>query len=470
MLLNCLYWSCAVAVMAQAPDFASDFTKEGTLPPWEVAKTFAFAKVLEKIESVLGEEAHIFLGMAKAEYIASQVHLKGGGSPTPRTIQKTIALCRDPEWYPGKRQGVSTGRPPIYSDHVKYRCAQCAMELKRKSIRPTPRRVRARFPNLTLNPQTSVRMSDTTMQQIFSTLCYDEHEDDPWQYLPCVSQDVLGSELLPKRVACARHIQGMMAPTTWYSFIGIDPCYSLLPKTLQKLEHQQVKAMGKMKWYSKRSARKGNNPRAPSTTGTQSNESVRVDWSPVYARGKLRLVAVDSQRALSDPQYPAKLTDSFNLGKFIRHVLPGVLQDMAHTYGWSNLPRTVVHDKASYMVTNAHERLNVTFASALEEAGFTSWIGGNHESTSWLAAKWGDVYLHETVISHVRRLLDTVFTCTRLGETPMQFARRLKQVEDFMNSDEFAKEDGGRGLLGLAKDFPARCQMVIDAQGARIPK
>ena len=131
---------------------------------------------------------------------------------------------------------------------------------------------------------------------------------------------------------------------------------------------------------------------------------------------------------------------------------------MGKAYGWSNLPRTVVHDKASYMVTHVHDRLNVHFAQALDDGGFTSWIGGNHETTSWLVPKWGDVHLHETVTSHIRRLLDTDFACTRLGETPSQFAKRMKKVENYMNSDAFAKADGGRGLRGagprLASTLP----------------
>ena len=87
-----------------------------------------------------------------------------------------------------------------------------------------------------------------------------------------------------------------------------------------------------------------------------------------------------------------------------------------------------------------------------------------------MVAKWGDVYLHETVVSHVRRLLASDFACTRLGETPLQFAQRMKKVEAFMNSPAFAKADGGRGLMGLARELPARCDEVIKRKGARIPK
>jgi hypothetical protein len=143
---------------------------------------------------------------------------------------------------------------------------------------------------------------------------------------------------------------------------------------------------------------------------------------------------------------------------------------MKEEHDWPNLPRTVVHDKASYMVTHVHDRLSGPFARALGDAGLTSWIGDNNGTTSGLAPKWGDVYLHETVISHIRRLLDTDFAYTSLGETPAHFTKRMKKVERFMNSVAFAKKDGGRGLMGLAKELQGRCDLVIKLKGERIPK
>ena len=130
----------------------------------------------------------------------------------------------------------------------------------------------------------------------------------------------------------------------------------------------------------------------------------------------------------------------------------------------------MVHDNASYMVTNQHERLHVTFAQALVAAGFRSWIGGIHDSTKWLVKKFGDVYLHETVVAHIRRLLATDFNSTKLEETPAQFKRRMKRVEDHMNSKDFAAANRGRGLRGLAKELLDRCDRVIALEGERIPK
>ena len=95
--------------------------------------------------------------------------------------------------------------------------------------------------------------------------------------------------------------------------------------------------------------------------------------------------------------------------------------------------------------------------------------GDYTDSSNWLAKRWGDVYLHETVIAHIRRLLATDFACDRLYETPMQFKRRMKLVEDHMNSDNF-KAPGGGGLMDLAKELPARCQSVLKLRGERLPK
>ena len=128
-----------------------------------------------------------------------------------------------------------------------------------------------------------------------------------------------------------------------------------------------------------------------------------------------------------------------------------------------------MHDKASYMVAAVHERLQVGFAAALQEGGFRSWIGDSADSTNWLVKKFGDMYLHETVIAHIRRLLDTDFASNKLFETPAQFRLRMQKVEDHMNSDDFASP-GGRGLEGLAKELRPRCEELIRCQGARLPK
>ena len=82
--------------------------------------------------------------------------------------------------------------------------------------------------------------------------------------------------------------------------------------------------------------------------------------------------------------------------------------------------------------------------------------------------KFGDVYLHETAISHVRRLLDSDFAHHKLCETPAHFRQRMQRVEDHMNSKAFAAKDG-TGLLGLCKQLRSRCKALIDGGGERLP-
>ena len=456
--------------MAQ-PDFCPTGTPAGWLPPWEIAKAFALHTVLLDASKTFRKPVAKIVGQRLEDYIASKVSVAGGGHPQPRAIHKVVAKCKDASWFPGKREGKSTGRPAVYSAHQKGEVARVAMSLKRKNSAPTPRKVRAALPKLTRNPVTGRPMDKKTVHRVFKASCFDEADDDPWQYLESLSQDVLPDELKRMRVTCARHILRTIPGASCHHHVAIDPCYSLLPKRPERLQEQQVKAMGKKKWMSPKARRQGNNLRAPATARTQGgSDVVRVDWTPVFTRGKLHVFVCDPRRAAKDPLYPAKLTDAANLAKFVTHVLPGILAQMQQAHGWPTLPRTVVHDKASYFVTAAHDRLNATFAEALSHAGLTSWVGSNAGTTKWLAKKFGDVYLHETAISHIRRLLDDDFASKRLGETAVQFMARMRKVQNHMNSAAFARADSGRGLAGLAVELRQRCEALVALKGERLPK
>ena len=136
---------------------------------------------------------------------------------------------------------------------------------------------------------------------------------------------------------------------------------------------------------------------------------------------------------------------------------------------WADIPRTVVHDKPSYMATPAHDCLQIDFADGLRAGGFRSWVGDRSDSAKWLVKKFGDVYLHETAIAHIRRLLDGDFAHNQLHETRAHFAGRMRQVQEYTNSPSFAA-CGGQGLMGLAKDLRTRCELVVSLQGECVPK
>lgn len=171
------------------PNFSPSDTKQGYLPPWQLAKAAAYQEVIKDVEEQVGMKPAEFLGMRVDAYIASKVILQGGGHPSERAVREALRRCQDPTWFPGEAAPTSGGRPPIYTEHQKNDVARVAMDLKRKKVTPTPRRVRARLPQVAKNPETGKLMDKKTIRRVFQTRCYDDTEDDPWQFLDCPSQD-----------------------------------------------------------------------------------------------------------------------------------------------------------------------------------------------------------------------------------------------------------------------------------------
>ena len=341
------------------------------------------------------------------------------------------------------------------------------MDTKRRLEKPTPAGVRAKLPRLSLNPETNAPASNWTIYNIFHTLCYDENEDDPWVYMHSPSKDFLSDGMKKSRVVFADYFLENFATGAWSSHVAIDPCISILPTTHAQSDEQKVAAMGVRKMMSPESKYKGANLRAPKTVKSQGRDEEKVHWTPIFALGKVKLYVCDAEAARRDIRLPARLNDGPELAKFVQHVLPGILVDMQHEHEWTRTPRTVVHDKASYFVAPRSQRLASSFADALRKAKLKSWLGDADADCSWLAGRLGDVYVHETLISHVRRALEHRVPRSAPGETRARFARRMAKVEAYINSPEFKARDGG-GLAALAESLRARCQRVSLLKGERL--
>ena len=199
--------------------------------------------------------------------------------------------------------------------------------------------------------------------------------------------------------------------------------------------------------------------RAPATTKTQKTGCDIVPWTPVFTRGRLKLVVLTEEGA--------KLNRSDKVADFVMNTLPSVLKSMKAEWGWANTPKVILHDKASYFVTTQQNQLNTTFAAGLKAAKFRSWA---EDDTRWLAGHLGDFYPHETVISHVRRLLSTKFAKCSLYETPKQFKDRMLQVERYMNNEMGEGTGEGNSLQRLGKALHTRADQLKKLHGERIPK
>ena len=216
-------------------DFDPEGTPRGKLPPWEAAKAVAYEQVLNKMEEHLEKTCWQLTGKGKADFTAEQLTLVGGGQPSGRAVQKLWTKVKeDDDWFPGKKTDQRSGRPPCISDAQKEAIAEKAMDLKKDLVAPTPERVRILMLRKTINKETGQRISDTTIRSIFKELCYDETEDDPWQYLPSPQQDCLTDDMKPHRVKTADHVLKDVGKGAAWNFVAFDPCFSLLPKNQVK--------------------------------------------------------------------------------------------------------------------------------------------------------------------------------------------------------------------------------------------
>ena len=175
----------------------------------------------------------------------------------------------------------------------------------------------------------------------------------------------------------------------------------------------------------------------------------------------------DADAACRDAKLPDRLNDGPGMAKFVRNVLPGILREMQEQHGWSRIPRTLVHDKDGYFVAPKAQRLASTFAAALRDARMSSWLGDADADCSWLAGRLGDVYPHETIVSHIRRGLDHRFPRATEGETRARFAHRMAKVQEHMNSNNFQAPEGG-GLASLARSLRERCHRLSLSEGERL--
>ena len=67
-----------------APSFDPGNTPGGELPPWEVAKAYAFSVVIDTMREITGKSVRSLLNATKAEFIAGQVKTVDGEHPCER--------------------------------------------------------------------------------------------------------------------------------------------------------------------------------------------------------------------------------------------------------------------------------------------------------------------------------------------------------------------------------------------------
>ena len=106
--------------------FAPVDTPPGDLPPWEVAKAYAFHAVIVKMREVTGLSTRRLVGSRQDEFIAAHDTTASGRQPGVRAVRHVVSRCENPDWYPGKERLRGAGRPPVYSEFRKHTIAVLA--------------------------------------------------------------------------------------------------------------------------------------------------------------------------------------------------------------------------------------------------------------------------------------------------------------------------------------------------------
>ena len=141
---HCHLCPCSLCLLSSTMAFAPDDTKPGHLPPFEVAKAYAFHEALDAISRHLDTPVFELLGERSSVFIAKHLAVKGGGAPTERAVRKAIKRCQDGSWWPGKPPANKGGRPCQIPMSQKLSLAEGSMGLKRALI--TPGRLQAQKP------------------------------------------------------------------------------------------------------------------------------------------------------------------------------------------------------------------------------------------------------------------------------------------------------------------------------------
>ena len=99
-----------VAASKLAVDYTPDKAHSNNLPPWDMAKAFAFHVCIDKVMDVTGTSSMKLLGQSKNEFIGKHVVNASSRRPTERAVRAAIVRCKGKNWYPGQPREKGGGR------------------------------------------------------------------------------------------------------------------------------------------------------------------------------------------------------------------------------------------------------------------------------------------------------------------------------------------------------------------------
>ncbi len=415
--------------------------REGSLSPLSQAKAWALREVW-----VDGEKGAY--GMLTG--IAKKLKTVGAseGPPGKECVRKLFAkIDSDSTWFPGKVYRERSGPLPALSGTSKALIAKSAMRMKEKGNEPTFARLIANCPRAVLNPETGKHVDKKRVYSVLREHCYDVDPDEPWACRPRLSKTSLSAAVKGKRLAWARHMQGLGHSSDWFfkNLVWTDLCNTILPRTETKADDQARARKGHKGWMSRGSQMYSPNLRGSRTSLKQNSwDTLRVWWAPVLARGKLHVELLSEDFPGETPDGAAELVEK-------------VRKALSKRFPHGPQPRVLFTDRGKGFFATCNGKVTEPFAGALRRAKLQAFMG---TCAAQQPGALQEVMLHETAVAWLRACLTSSTPAAPWLETREEHAARLRHAVDYCNANY--------DVDALCRALPTRLERIVDAEGDKL--
>lgn len=434
--------------MVYTPEISQDSLRElwhggqtGRLSPWEVAKALGLREASKVVHD----------GEVRFPWIASRVTKIGGGNPGTGSLHELFAkIDGDPEWFPGKHNGVKRGPQPLFTA-VKRRCVATSFMARKKSRgeQPSAETAILNCPKATWNAKTRRPFCEKTIMSVCTLECYDFDPESPWRFQSPLQKIFLPNPLKEHRLCMGRYLQRYGQSANWWAseVVWFDPCCSIIAGSEKQWQQMRQALKGRKRYISDDAKLYSPNLPAASTALKQRQwGGKKVNWFMVLARGVVHVEVMPADWTLNGAGVAA----------FVDR-LPGVLRKMLGE--GARLPRHVFTDRGTGMY-NPHGKVVSEYSDAVDRNGFHLYWGPD---ASKQAPDMGDVLLHETAVSWFRNVLrKDKPKGVPWEETQVEWAVRARKAVAYVNQEY--------DVAGLCRQFPSRIRDVIDGEGERLNK
>ena len=421
------------------------------LPPKEQAKLWGLREALRKLDQDDTQYA----------WMASKVRVNGQGDRHPgrQSVREFFErVDKDPAgWYPGSRS-ADVGAPTQLTPAKRKAITTSMMCAKQRGVVPSYDLAKALCPRATTNDGTHAPFSRQAINALLTTECYDDTPDKPWEFRFGCKRRALSKQEQDARAEWGTRLRRENLPATWFlnNIIWLDICAKVIPGNPKKALDQQRTAENKKKrLISPGSSNSSANLGGSSTADKQcSFGDTRVFFGAVLTRGVFGVVVFTEK-----DEFPGETPEG--AGILVRR-LPALLDRMLGRS--AKKPRMIFTDRGPGFFHRRWGTITSDYEVALREHKFQTWTGTNAlKGPRGQPGDIGDMLLHETAISWLRRQEEKSRPVLPWEETPQEFAARLQRAVDHINTTFKVR--------AMSLEFPDRLDLLVNkTKGDRLPK